>query len=578
MKKSTALLLIFVFAAAVKSNAQQQQQQLTPVYQMGAGACYGTPAAMTAAAADADRDGSGSLGQTYNQTKCGLNYVYGSKHITTRSNVVGSGFPASIAIAGIPVGVTIEKAYMYWILSYHTGSSTTPTLVLTNPSGVTSNIPATLIGSGPSKCWGETGTRAFRADVTTAVAGNGNYVINNIIGLLAWNGQPTWEIDGASLIIIYSDASASFRGTMVINDGIITLIAQPCPPVTLSNFNTCANTIYLDGFTITADQQNNVSPPSHQAIINNVTFTFPNTFWNFDHYVLPVVQTNCQTSSVFGNIPQQNDCYSICATGFYFQEQSTAGCSPTLQLATNFQNPNCGMMDGQASVAAVGGAPPYTYQWSNGATTPSITGLGPGVYTVTVTDACQCLTGTATVTLINSGAAMVLSTSTVDLTCFNSNDGSATANLVSGGTPPYTFAWNTVPPQNNPTATGLAAGTYTVVASDSGGCTASATVIVNQPTQVTASTQNIVHTLCALNNGSAEAVGGGGTGTLTYTWSTSPPQTSQIANNLAPGTYTVIISDANNCTATASVTINPSTIPVVTPIIVGPNQIGRAHV
>ncbi|HLG36484.1 MAG TPA: PKD domain-containing protein, partial [Bacteroidia bacterium] len=570
MKKSTSLLLVLVLTGM--SNLFAQQTQVSPAFVMQEGTCTGTP---PSAPSEDDRDGNGSLGQTYNMTKCGLNYVYASRLITTRSASpnIGSGFPANLAIAGIPAGVVIEKAYVYWILSYHTGSSVTPTLVLTNPLGVTNNYAGALIGQAGPKCWGETGTRAFRSDVTAAVAGNGNYVINNIIGLLPWNGQPAWEIDGATLVIIYSDASASFKGTMVINDGIITLIAVVCPPITLNNFNTCANTIYLDGFTITADQQANINPPTHQSLINNILFTFPNNFWNTDHYIIPTTTTGCQTSSVFGNTPHPNDCYSICCAAFYFQEQSVPGCSPFLLLTTNFQDPNCGLMDGTASVVASNGAAPYTYLWSNSANTAAISNLGPGTYTVTVTDACACLTGTASVTLVNLGAPMVINTTTVDLTCYQSNDGSATATVLSGGNPPYTYSWNTVPPQNTPTANNLPGGTYTVVSTDSGGCTATTTVIINEPTAVTLNLQNINQTLCALNNGSAEAVGAGGTGTISYLWNTAPVQTSAIASNLSPGTYTVTVTDANGCSISTSVTINPSTIPVVTPVITGPDPI-----
>lgn len=568
MKKTASLLSVLVFAAM--SNLFAQQTQVAPAFVMQEGTCTGTPPAIVP---EDERDGNGVLGQTYNMTKCGLDYVFASRHITTRSNVPGSGFPAPLPIAGIPAGVVIEKAYVYWILSYHTGSSITPTLVLTNPLGATNNYAGLLIGQAGPKCWGETGTRAFRADVTAAVAGNGNYVINNVIGLLPWNGNPTWEIDGATLVIIYSDAAQNFKGTMVINDGIITLIAVVCPPQNLSNFNTCANTIYLDGFTITADQQNNVSPPSHQALINNILFTFPNNFWNTDHFVIPTTTTGCQTNSVFGNTPQQNDCYSICAAAFYFQEASVPGCSPFLQLTTNFQNPNCGLMDGNASVVATNGAPPYTYLWSNGGNTALINNLGPGVYTVTVTDACACLTATASVTLVNLGAPMVINMTSVDLTCYQSNDGSATATVLSGGNPPYTYTWNTIPPQNTQTANNLPGGTYTVTSTDSGGCTATATILINEPTQVTLNLQNINQTLCALSNGSAEAVGAGGTGTLNYLWNTSPAQNSAIASNLAPGTYTVVVTDANGCSISTSVTINPSTIPIVTPVITGTNPI-----
>src|SRR5436853_6898046 len=108
MKKLAAILILTIAGFAAFA---QQAQQPAP-FTCGGGTCHGTHPAM-AANDDADRDGNSVLGQSFNMTKCGLNYVYGSRHITTRSNVVGSGFPASISIAGLPSSVVIEKAFMY---------------------------------------------------------------------------------------------------------------------------------------------------------------------------------------------------------------------------------------------------------------------------------------------------------------------------------------------------------------------------------------------------------------------------------------------------------------------------------
>jgi gliding motility-associated-like protein len=555
MKKLAALLILAIAGLSTFAQQAQQVAPFTPV----PGACGGTPA-LTAALNDADRDGSQSLGQSFNMTKCGLDYVWAGRHITTRSNVIGSGFPATLAIAGLPAGVVIEKAYVHWIVSYQAGSSIAPTLVFTNPNATTNNFVGTLIGSGPPKCWGEQGTRTFRADVTSAVAGNGNYVINNIIG------NTTWEVDGASLIIVYSDASASFKGTFVLNDGIVTMIGgqPPYPSQTLLNFNTCANTSYISGFSISSDQQNNISPPFHQALINNISVQFPNLFWNFDYYVVPQVVTPCQTNAIFGMVPHPNDCYSVCASGFYFRVNNLPNCAVT-QLQVSINSPNCG----NATASATGGGQPYSYLWSNGATTDTINNAPAGVYTVTVTDNCGCLTGTASITLVP----VVVNTSTVDLTCNSSGDGSATALAISGGSPPYTYSWSSVPPQNSSTATNLAAGVYTVTVTEAGGCSISLSVTINQPPAIALSFQNVTHTLCGFNNGSAEAVAAGGTGAFTYAWNTNPIQNTAIANNLAPGVYTVVATDANNCSQTATVTINPSTSPVVTPANLGSNPI-----
>jgi len=189
-----------------------------------------------------------------------------------------------------------------------------------------------------------------------------------------------------------------------------------------------------------------------------------------------------------------------------------------------------------------------------------------------VTDGSGCNVTFDTVT-INSIPPFFLSTTTIDLVCFNDFSGSATVIIAGNGTPPYTFAWSTTPVQTTATASGLAAGIYTVTVTDATNCNITASVTINEPPQLTVSIQNVVQTLCGVNNGSAEAVAAGGTGTLSYSWNTTPVQITPIAGNLPPGLYTVVVTDANNCTTTATVTINPSTSPVVTPLNLGSNPI-----
>jgi|ERR1039458_10019010 hypothetical protein len=147
-----------------------------------------------------EKNGSHTLGQTYNDSLCGLNYVTGSVLIETRynqyaTNTFGSGFPATISITGL-IPCHVIQAYLWWTVFYQTGSSIAPIVALTNPAAVTSQTIATLAGSDGYKCWGESGTRTFRADVTASISGNGIYTIDSI------HGNTAWEVDGATLLII----------------------------------------------------------------------------------------------------------------------------------------------------------------------------------------------------------------------------------------------------------------------------------------------------------------------------------------------------------------------------------------
>src|SRR6476660_2909985 len=179
-----------------------------------------------------------------------------------------------------------------------------------------------------------------------------------------------------------------------------------------------------------------------------------------------------------------------------------------------------------------------------------------GTYTVTVTDAGGC-TAQATVVITEPAAALTASiTAQTNVLCFGGATGSATA-AGANGTAPYTYSWNTTPVQTTATATNLIAGTYTVTVTDAGGCTAQATVVITEPAAaLTASITAQTNVLCFGGaTGSATAAGANGTAPYTYSWNTTPVQTTATATNLIAGTYTVTVTDAGGCTAQATVVI-----------------------
>lgn len=217
---------------------------------------------------------------------------------------------------------------------------------------------------------------------------------------------------------------------------------------------------------------------------------------------------------------------------------------------------SCNLCTGSASVNTSGGTQPYTYLWSpGGQTTSAATGLCVGNYSVAITDANGC---TNSVTLaITSQINVAMSKSGPSVSCAGSCDASATATPSGGGTP-YTFSWTGG--QTTSTVTGLCAGGYTVSVTDNTGCVSTATVSFSAPPAIT-NTMTSASASCGLCNGSATVAAAGGTGALTYSWSGFPVQTTASATGLCPGDYTVTVSDANNCTATNTVTI--ANVPVI---------------
>jgi hypothetical protein len=207
-----------------------------------------------------------------------------------------------------------------------------------------------------------------------------------------------------------------------------------------------------------------------------------------------------------------------------------------------------GYSDGSAMVIAVsGGTTAYSYAWSNGSTTTGASNLSAGTVSVTVTDANGC-------TLVKSGminepAAVVATVNTTDISCNGAGDGEATVNATGGAGSGYTYSWS-----NGSTAmtiTGLSAGTYTVTVTDANGCMGTGSGTVSEPAvlAVTGSTTDATDQPV----GAVDITVTGGTAPYSYNWSNGA--SSQDIGGLSQGTYTVTVTDANGCTATASYTL-----------------------
>ncbi|MBX2907117.1 MAG: Ig-like domain-containing protein, partial [Taibaiella sp.] len=221
----------------------------------------------------------------------------------------------------------------------------------------------------------------------------------------------------------------------------------------------------------------------------------------------------------------------------------------TLTASATGTNVNCnGGTNGTVTLAVGGGTTPYTYSWSNGATTQNLTGLSAGTYSVTVTDANGC-TATASKT-ITQPTTLTATTASTNSLCYGCNNGTASV-TPAGGTSPYTYLWSTG--ATTASVTGLTAGTYTVTVTDNKGCTVVKTVTITQPAVFTASAAGTNVNCYGGSNGTATLTVSGGTTPYTYGWSNGA--TTQNLSGLSAGTYSVVVTDANSYTTTATVTI-----------------------
>jgi hypothetical protein len=227
----------------------------------------------------------------------------------------------------------------------------------------------------------------------------------------------------------------------------------------------------------------------------------------------------------------------------------TIGEPPPLAVEISSDGVECfGGATGNATVTPSGGAGPYTFLWSNGATGPSLAGVPAGEYGVTVTDANGC-PAFASVTITQPGP-LGLEITSDSVECHGGSSGNATV-IASGGVGPYTFLWSNG--ATGPSLIGVPAGEYGVTVTDGNGCPASASVTITQPPPLAVEiTSDSVECLGG-ESGSATAIASGGIGPYTFLWSTGATGTK--LTNVPAGEYAVTVTDANGCPAFASVTI-----------------------
>ncbi|MBL0328955.1 MAG: gliding motility-associated C-terminal domain-containing protein [Bacteroidetes bacterium] len=257
-------------------------------------------------------------------------------------------------------------------------------------------------------------------------------------------------------------------------------------------------------------------------------------------------------------VTDANGCFdSICLT-----VPNTPGVSATIASTVVTCN---GLCDGTATVTASLGVTPYSYLWNSGQTTPGITGLCPGSYTCTITDASGC-TITASTTITQPPVILINPIAPVTICIGQSTTLTATA---TGGHPlgGYTFNWmapaftgasNTVSP--------IVTTTYTVIATDTAGCISQSpqtvTVTVNPALSVVPSA-NV--SICPGASTTLSAVAAGGDGSYTYNWMPGSGAASTFSvSPAATTTYTITVTDG--CTtlpATGTITVTVLPVPVV---------------
>lgn len=207
----------------------------------------------------------------------------------------------------------------------------------------------------------------------------------------------------------------------------------------------------------------------------------------------------------------------------------------------------------KVTIENAAGTPPYQYSKDGGqtfGTNPVFQNLAAGTYIFVAVDA----TGCSASQLVDIMPLMALTTSGNGISCFGSNDGTASV-AVAGGYAPQTYAWalGTTPVGTTQTITNLLPGSYKVTVSDAYGCTKTATRVVAQPALLKTTLVRANVTCNGAANGTIATTTTGGTAPYGYNWSDG--STDEDRAGLAPGIYTVTVTDAHGCTATGSTAI-----------------------
>ena len=208
--------------------------------------------------------------------------------------------------------------------------------------------------------------------------------------------------------------------------------------------------------------------------------------------------------------------------------------------------------NGSATVTSLsGGTAPYSYLWSNGATSTSITGLVSGYYGITVTDHAGCSWDSSYV-YVDQSPAISVYTTTTPATCLDT-DGAITA-FASGGVSPYNYLWNTG--ATTASLSGLSSNYYSVTATDARGCIGIGRNYVSIYSPITV-TYTSTPSSCIIPTGTATLTVSGGTSPYTIVWYTTPPQSGYTASSLTYGYYSFQVTDALGCVQTGTVYVPP---------------------
>ncbi|MEO0007148.1 MAG: hypothetical protein RJA20_1344 [Bacteroidota bacterium] len=482
---------------------------------------------------------------------------------TVANNTSGPGAGATGGFISCLVGSTTVTG---------TTSDTTATYAWTGPNGFTSNLssfstqaPGTYALAVTSPANGCVSTATAVVDDNTAAPGAscsspGNFNCNTTQITLSGTGSS----EGPDMAYAWSTSD----GRLVSGENTLSPVIDAAGTYQILVTNTasgCTNTatvtvIQRPNVSASLTSQNNVScnggsngAAAVEAAGGNSVFSY-----NWSNGSSDAAISNLAAGEYTVTVTDGENCTAVTTAVISEPTAVFANASATSQIQS-------GINDGTATADPTGGVAPYTYLWSNGETSQSVSGLAPGTYVVSVTDANGCAVSQS-VTVNSVDCAISATSQSSDVTCPGGSDGAASV-TVTGGLEPLSYVWN-----NGGTGSALSnltAGNYSVTVTDDAGCIAQSNITIGttDPEAPVVTAENAIVVLdqsgsASISPATVNAQGSDNCGVAGITVSPS----SFDCTNLGEHEVVVTVTDVSGLTSSATVTVKvvDTEAPVVT--------------
>lgn len=476
----------------------------------------------------------------------------------------------SATAAIISVTPSTTSSYFVTVTDVNSCSATASATVTVNPLPVAAITPATVsicngasttltATGGSSYVWSNAGNSASitvspisttvysvtATDINTCTATASRTVTVNPLPVAVINPATISICTGASTTLTGS-GGVTYLWSNAANTAAITVspLATTTYLLTVSDANACTATassvVTVNSLPLAAIN------PSAVSICSGTSTTL------IASGGITYAWSNASNTSAITVSPSTNTVYSVTVTDFNSctaTRSSTVNIIPSMVVAATTTNIICnGGNNGNINLSVSSGQPPYSFIWSNSATTQNVSNLIPGLYTVTITDNAGCSASASST--ITQPTLLSVSESHVNVAC-NTQPTGAIDIATSGGILPYTYTWNDAVATEDRSL--VSAGTYTVTVTDDNNCSSSVSVTISEPTPLVVSETHVDVPCSGGNTGSIDLTVSGAS--LPYQFNWNDGFTTEDRFNLTLGNYGVTITDNNSCSSSLMIAI-----------------------